>query len=341
MRIGGWSINSADLTTTKGAGTITVLAVGAGIQIATVAAVASANSAKVNLLKELKKMAIQGYTQVGKLYAKKFYNRKLALNASVEAFAGFIIPPFVVPNRYWLRARVGTVEGTTPFPPHFFMDYLMNGRIVSLPSNFDADLAANDTLQEMTNQFAPVGDNTPGFDEQTGMDAGHNKIGTSVEFSKPLGMFFHREKRLGLPDSAVFQSSDSIYMFDHFATKGTIKPGLKDVEEGSLLTFTAWFDEPAGGTTELSNLIGSNTAGRTLNDLSVEILAHFEDNPYSSAIAENVDPDTELFNWLSIGQIFDALPVMSGDEAINIAVHLTVEMDVVAPRGQKTLSAPG
>ncbi len=283
----------------------------------------------------------RGYTKIGKLYAKKFYNRKLALNASQEAFAGFFIPPFIVPKRYWLRVRLGTVEGTTPFPPHFFMDYLMNGRLVSLPSNFDADAAANDTLQEATNEYAPMGDNSPGFDEQTGMDAGAGKIGTSAEFHKPNGTFFHREKRLGLPDSAVFQSSDSIYMFDHFATDGRFKPGLKDPEEGSLLTFTAWFDEPAGGSTELSNLIGGAGAGRTLNDLSVEALAHFEDNPYSSAIAENVDPDTELFNWLSIGQIFDALPTMTGDEAINVAVHLTVELDVLAPKGRMTLSAPG
>ncbi len=283
----------------------------------------------------------QGHTRVGKVYAKKFYNRKFALDGAAEAFAGFFIPPFCVPRRYWLRCRIGSIEGTTPFPPHFFADYLINGRMVSLPSNFDADNNSNDTLQEATNQYAPIGDNSQPYDQQTGMDAGHGKIGTEEEFTKPQGTIFHREKRLGLPDTAVFSSSDSLYLFDHFSTDGKMNQSIKGVEEGALLTFSAWFDEPAGGTTELNNLIGGNAASRTLNDLSFELLNHFEENPYSSAISEAIDADSEMQTWLSKGQIFDTLPTLSADESFQIATHLTVEMDVMAPKGRMTLSAPG
>ncbi len=280
------------------------------------------------------------YQKVGTMYAKKFYNRALALAGSVEAIGGFLIPPYVVPRRYWLKCRVASVEGTTAFAPHYFTDYKLDGRVVSLPASFDADLAANDTLQEMMNVFAPHGDNSQPFDEAVGVQAAYGKIGTAEEDKTPLGAFFTREQTLGLPSNALFQSADSIFLFDYFKTKGVFPKTLKDVEEGSFLVFQAWTDEPAAGTNELTNLIGSATANRSLNDLSAEILNHFQNESMRTEILSSVDVDQEMMNWLSVGIISDALPTLTGDESIHFSLWLTVEMDVLIPTGANSVSAP-
>ncbi len=121
------------------------------------------------------------YERVGKLMMRKFFNAKLAFTGAAEAVAGFLIPPFVVPKRYWLTCRIGSVEGTTPFPPEYFVDYKLDGRIMPLPANLDADAAAQDTLQEYMNVFAPHGDNSYAYNEQTGVQAAYDKIGTAEE----------------------------------------------------------------------------------------------------------------------------------------------------------------
>ncbi len=283
----------------------------------------------------------EGMIKVGELHLRKFYNRKLALSGSVEAVAGFLIPPYVMPRRYWMNCRIGSVEGTTPFPPHFFIDYKLDGVIVPLPANLDADATAQNDLQEYMNEFATHGDNNRPYNEQTGVQAAYGKIGTAEETSKPKGVFFEREKTLGLPGNALFQSSDSLFLFDHIVTKGKFAYDVKDPEEGSLLVFQAWTDEPAGSASELVNLLGSAVSSRTLNDLSAEILNHFSNESLRAPLVDTIDVDTEMMNWMSSGQLFDALTVMSGDEAIQFSTWLSVTCDVVVPAaGRNRVAAP-
>lgn len=287
-------------------------------------------------------MPKQGYISIGKMQMRKFYNVELALSGAVEAVAAFLIPPYVIPKRYWLNMRIGSKEGTTPFPPNFFIDYKLDGRVLPLPTNLNADATAHDTMQEYMNEFATHGDNSQPFNEQTGVQAAYDKIGTSEEVTKPSGLFFTREKSLGLPGNALFSSSDSLYLFDHIITKGKFPYDVKSPEEGSLLVFQAWTDEPAGGSTELVNLIGSSVGSRTLNDLSAEILNHFSNESLRAPLIDTVDVDQEMMNWLSSGLILDALPVMTGDERIVFSTWLSIEFDVQVPAaGRNRVSAPG
>ncbi len=132
-------------------------------------------------------------------------------------------------------------------------------------------------------------------------------------------------------------------MFDHIQTDGSFKRYTKEVSEASLLVFQAWVDEPAASTTELINLFGSAVGGRTLGDLSAEILTHFQDyDAYTSLVVDTADVDTELMDWLSRGMMFDALPSLSGDETLQFSTFLSVEFDVMVPGGgPQRLSAPG
>ncbi len=281
------------------------------------------------------------YEKIGTLTMRKFNNVKLAFSAAVEPIAGFIIPPYVVPKRYWLNCRIQTVEGTTAFVPHTVIDYKLDGRIVPLPSNYDADAAANDTLQEMMNEYAPHGDNDAPYNQDTGVQAGYGKVGTAEEDKKPWGTFFEREKTLALPGNALFSSADSIFLFDHIVTDGKIPWAYKRPEEASLLVFHAWVDEPAASATELLNLIGSADAGRTINDLSVEIINSFDDAQRRNPMSDTNDYDQEVMNWLSIGLLKDALPSLTGDETLQFSTHLSMTFDVVVPQAMANrIAAP-
>ncbi len=281
----------------------------------------------------------ENYDRIGKLQMRKFNNVSLALSGAVEAVAGFIIPPYVVPRRYWLNCRVASVEGATAFPPHTFIDYKLDGRIVPLPSDHDADATANDTLQEMMNVFAPHGDNDAPYNEDTGVQNAYGKVGTAEEDMRPSGAFFTREKTLGLPGNALFQSADSVFLFDHIVTKGTFDKYIKRPDEASLLVFQAWVDEPAASATELINLLGAATAGRTINDLSVEIINSFDDAQRRNPMSDTNDYDQEVMNWLSIGLLGDVLP--TGDGTIVFSTWLNVEFDVMVPSaGANRISAP-
>ncbi len=278
-------------------------------------------------------MAFEGFEKIGSLTMRKFNNVQIALSGSVEAVAGFYIPPYVVPRRYWLNMKIMSIEGTTPFVPHTVIDYRLDGRLVSLAAGFDADASTNDTLQEAMNVFAPHGDNNQPFDEDTGVQAAYGKVGTAEENVDPSGAFFKREKSLHLPGNALFQSADSLFLFDHIVTKGNLDKYSKPPTEGSFLVFQAWVDEPAASATELLNLIGSASASRTLNDLSAEILNAFDDAQIRAPLIDTIDYDQDMMNWLSIGLLGDALPTLIGDEAVQFSSHLSLEFDVVVPRG--------
>ena len=60
----------------------------------------------------------------------------------------------------------------------------------------------------------------------------------------------------------------------------------------------------------------------------------------TTLVSDTGDVDQDLMNWLSIGTLFDALPNLTGDEAINFATHLTVVGDVLVPHGANRVAAP-
>lgn len=272
---------------------------------------------------------------LGTIYVKKDFHTIAGNDGIEECVWGLPFPPYFVPKRYWMRARVA---GTTEVASLAIQEYRLSGRYGIMERDFITDAtppsAGQQFLTDMVEEFLPhepgsVMDNTQDTQQDVGL------TGSGVV---PVGNqeFFNREIELGLPKHALVTDADLIRYMDRFDTKGRI-PRDYAYEQAHLLAFSittedkinmpvnteddAIFGQAANAAPQLENLleamlsaIQSDTVG--VGDLSFDI---------------GRDPDqvvTILRNWQSAS--FGEAHVASGTTLTN-DFTITVEVDVMIP----------
>lgn len=244
-----------------------------------------------------------------------------------------------------MNVMIGSQEGAAPIPPDAKVTYRMSGRVGSVPSDIDQNLAANDTWVEMMIHYAKTGALSFEGDENAVQNQDVGMIGQIEGYvGNNPNEFFVREKTLGLPKNAVFVDADSIHVVDAFTTSGRIPGHLTRADEIDMLLWgiTVESDEQTGSSEEVSKV---GVAGGTYANLSASAVEYFLGPNQGLQIA---DPDfdfdgtfPQLDGWLRFGFTNGLTPSLFAEDAeLTVRTRLTVQCDVLVPRGYKTLSAP-
>lgn len=174
---------------------------------------------------------------LGTIYVKKNFHTVAGNDGVEEACWGLPLPPFFVPSRYWIRARVA---GTTEVASLALQEYRLSGRYGSMPADFltDAD-PPSAGLQFLTDMGEELLPHEPGSKYDNVQDT-QDDVGLTGSEVVPITNqeFFNREVELGLPKHALVTDADLIRYMDRFDTKGKI-PGklLGDYQDAHFIYF--------------------------------------------------------------------------------------------------------
>lgn len=285
---------------------------------------------------------------LGTIYIKKPFHIAAGSDGIEEALCGVVLPPYVIPSRYWLKTRIIS-SGTTPTQDGMDLQpYTISGRVGDMERDFitDADppTAGLQLLTDLMEQFLPhepgsVGDNT----QDTQVDV--NLPGSSV-----IGVrsqeFFRRDMWLGLPKNALMVDADVLRYVDYFTTKGVIRNNMVGrYDQATLLAFgitTEAFEIQAQSDDALFGAAANATPQLPL--ILGEILDQIEQNTagdtpvlFGTGLGGTTKFNTQVMNWQTGAYGTD----VTGDAAIRATSVLTVQCDIKIPQYSEHFIARG
>ncbi len=278
---------------------------------------------------------------IGTIYIKKPFHVTVGADGIEEAIAGILLPPYVIPNRYWIKSRLIGQDNPPTHDARSIQPMRISGRIGDFPRDYKTDAdppsAGLQLLTDLMETYLPhepgsVGDSTADAQEDVGLPGSEIVAIKSQEF-------FSRDLWLGLPKNALIVDTDIIRYVDYFTTKGRIpnsKVGRYD--EATIIGF--------GGTTEdwqtqaesdIGLLGATANAAPQLEVILTEILDQIEANTagdtpvlFSTGMGGTKLFNTQTQTW-QLGAYGTAVP---GDAAksFDVTTVLTVQCDVRIPQ---------
>ncbi len=276
---------------------------------------------------------------IGTVWIKKPYHVVAGSDGIEEAIAGVLLPPYVIPSRYWIKTRLLTDESMAAGDARSLQPYRISGRCGDFPRDFvtDADppSAGLQLLTDLMEEYLPhepgsVGDNVQDAQEDVGLPGSGVVAITSQEF-------FSRDMWLGLPKNALIVDTDVIRQVDYFSTKGMIPNRMVgNYDQGTIIGFgltTESFLTQAQADDAL--LGGPANATPQLDDILTEILDKIEQNTAGDTpvLFKTGMGDTSLFNSQALLWQTSAYGTqVTGGTAIRATSVLTLQCDVKIPQ---------
>lgn len=288
---------------------------------------------------------------LGTIYIKKPYHVVVGSDGIEEAIAGVLLPPYVIPNRYWIKSRIISdidIPTDALSDARFLQPMRISGRVGDFPRDFITDAnppsAGLQLLTDLMEEFLPhepgsVGDNVQDTQEDVGMP------GSGVVPIKSQE-FFSRDIWLGLPKNALMVDADMIRPVDYFSTKGRISNKMVGrYDQGTIVAFgatTEAFEIQAQSDDAL--LGGPANATPQLDVILTEILDKIEANTAGDTpvLFETGMGDTALLNSQALQWQTGAYGiVVGGDIAMRCTTVLTLQCDVRIPQYSEHFVARG
>lgn len=285
------------------------------------------------------------------IYCKKPFHVGIGSDGIEEAIAGMVFPPYVIPNRYWIKSRIIT-DIDTPVSAsndaRWTQPFRISGRVGDFPRDFitDADppSAGLQLLTDLMEEFLPhepgsFGDNVQDTQQDVGLPgSGVIPVGNQEIFSRD-GIF-------GLPKNALIVDTDVIRYVEYFSAKGMIpnnKVGRYD--QATIFAFGMTTEGFEVGAESDDSLFGAAAnASPQLDNILTEILDKIEANSAGDTpvLFKTGMGDTSLFNSQALAWQTAAYGTqVSGNSSLRATSILTVQCDVRIPQYSEHLVVRG
>lgn len=285
---------------------------------------------------------------LGTIYCKKPYHIVAGSDGIEEALCGMVFPPYVIPNRWWLKSRLISSTAVPVEDARDIQPYTISGRVGDFPRGFltDADppSAGLQLLTDLMETFlahepGSVGDGV----QDTQVDV--NLPGSSVVGTRAQE-FFRRDKWMGLPRNGLIVDTDIMRYVDYFSTKGRIpnsKVGRYD--EATILAFGLTTQAFETGAESDDSLFGGAANGSPqLDDILTEILDQIEANTagdtpvlFKTGMGGATMFNTQVTNW----QTGAYGTQVAGNTGLTCTSVLTVQCDIRIPQYSEHFVARG
>lgn len=276
---------------------------------------------------------------IGTVWIKKPFHITAGNDGIEEALAGVLLPPYIIPSRYWIKSRIITDEATQTIDARSLQPYTISGRVGDFPRDFvtDADppSAGLQLLTDLMEEFLPhepgsVGDNVQDTQQDVNLP-GSGVVGIRSQ------EFFRRDGWMGLPKNALVVDTDIIRHIDYFSTKGFIKNNMVGrYDQATIVAFgltTEAFEIQAQSDDAL--LGGPANAAPQLDDILTEILDKIEGNTagdtpvlFKTGMGDTALLNSQALQWQTGAYGVDVL----GDSSLRATTVLTVQCDVKIPQ---------
>lgn len=282
------------------------------------------------------------------IYIKKPFHIVVGSDGVEEAMCGVLLPPYVIPNRYWLKSRIITDGATSTDDAKALQPYTISGRIGDFPRGFLTDgnppSAGLQLLTDLMEEFlahepGSVGDGVQ--DEQINVNLpGSGVVGIRAQ------EIFRRDMWMGLPKNALIVDTDIIRYVDYFSTKGRIKNSdVGRYDEATIFAFgitTDGFEIQAESDDAL--LGGPANAAPQLEVILTEILDKIEGNTagdtpmlFKTGMGDVALLNSQALQWQTGAYGTQVL----GDSNLRVTSVLTVQCDVRIPQHSEHLVVRG
>lgn len=285
------------------------------------------------------------------IYVKKPFHVGVGSDGIEEAIAGCILPPYVIPSRYWIKTRIITdivIPVDASNDATNLQPYRISGRVGDFQRDFLTDAnppsAGLQLLTDLMEEFLPhepgsVGDNV----QDTQVDVGLPGSGVVPIQSQE---FFSRDKWLGLPQNGLVVDTDLIRYVDYFSAKGMIKNSMVGrYDQATIIGFGMTLDNFDTEAESDDALFGgpANSAPQ-LEVLLEEILDKIAQNTVGDTpmLFSTGMGDTALLNSQALQWQTGAYGTsVTGNSAVKITTVLTVQCDVRIPQYSEHLIVRG
>lgn len=276
---------------------------------------------------------------LGTLYIKKEFFTTAGNDGVEECCWGLPLPPYVIPSRYWIKARV---MSSTSVSAKSQQEYRMSGRIGTMDRDHITDAsppsAASQFLTDMMEQYLPhepgsVMDNTQDDQEDVGLTGSGVVPITAQEF-------FKREVVLGLPKNGIMVDADLQRYVDYFSTEGKIpNKMIGNYDQAHLIAWGVTTEDLIDMATNFEDDAIFGAAANAAPQLPVileSILDSIENNTlgdalstFSVGVGDTQMVSSQVLNWMS-ASFGDAHP--ASGELIQTQMIVTLQVDVRIPQ---------
>lgn len=276
---------------------------------------------------------------LGTVYIKKPFHVTAGSDGIEEAIAGVLLPPYVIPNRYWLRTRIISNAGTPAQDAKDTQPYVISGRIGDFPRGYKTDANPPSAgLQLLTDLMEQYLAHEPG---SVGDDVADDQEDVNLPGSGVVGIrsqeFFRRDVVLGLPKNALIVDTDIIRYVDHFSTKGRIPNHVVGrYDEATIMAFgmtTESFEVQSQSDDAL--LGGPANAAPQLEVILTELLDKIEANTAGDTpvLFKTGMGDVALLNSQALLWQTSAYgTAVNGNASLDVNSILTVQCDIRIPQ---------
>lgn len=270
--------------------------------------------------------------KIADVYLKIPTIERVPANGVEKALVAKVMPPYVVPVRYWARmSLVG--QNVAGVNPDTFMQYRFRLGCPMMPESQQAQEAAADVLRDTLMARYGTETVTEAMDPDDVPDIDIGIVGDSSRVNKSIANTFMEHKaHLGLPNRAVFVSDAKVIPVDSWSRSGLISI-VGAVDEARLFIAGMVADSPTAITDESTFTFGS-PGNSQLQDLLGEIYDH---------VGKFADPAeligsglaTQLKNWLQEGYVDSSLLM---DMDLTVKLNLTIQCEIFEPATARHLT---
>ncbi len=278
------------------------------------------------------------------VWIKKPFHVGIGSDGIEEALCGVLLPPYIIPSRYWLKTRILTDETTPTLDARALQPMTISGRVGDFPRDFitDADppSAGLQLLTDLMEQYLP---HEPG---SVGDGIQDTQADVNLPGSGVIGIrsqeFFRRDIWLGLPKNALIVDTDVIRYVDYFSTNGFIKNRMVGrYDQGTIVAFGATTESFEIQAESDDALLGAAAnASPQLDNILTEILDKIEGNTvgdtplqFKTGMGDLSLLNTQANNWQTGAYGIS----VSGDTAVGATSVLTLQCDVKIPQSSQHL----
>lgn len=274
---------------------------------------------------------VKGYDWVGNFYPKKQYEVSVArTDDSEEIINGIVLPPLMIPQRYWFSWSMVATEAADP---HDHSWSVMSGRYFNLPLNLntDDDSVMNGTT--LMNTYAPSSIGEWGDDAPSATESdlpGHSAMDDQASKSE----FLHRERfhRLGDGQSVIANANEVRYCWYGKASGKVVnKDNYCDILDPKMVAIGARSDQNEDSNDWSDVLMGDAADFNILQDAMFAVLD--QDNPLTLG---HQGTTTSLENWLKLGYSDTETSV---ERNLAWTSKLTLECALYKPKSTRYYSA--
>ncbi len=279
------------------------------------------------------------------IYIKKPFHVVAGSDGIEEAFAGCLLPPYIIPTQYWLKTRVMSEAEAASLE---LQPYTMSGRIGDFPRGFitDADppSAGLQLLTDLMEEFlahepGSVGDGIQDTQQDVNLP-GSGVVGIRSQ------EFFRRDMWMGLPKNGLVTDVDQFRHVDYFSTGGKIANKMVgNYDQGTIIGFgitTEAFEVQAQSDDAL--LGGPAAATPQLDVILTEILDKIEANTagdtpvlFNTGMGDAALLNSQALQWQTGAYGTE----VAGDKSLRVNSIITVRCEVRIPQYSEHLVIRG